>query len=275
MIDFISKNIRHWLLHQPVPAFARNFDRMNRLFWKYPVQVSIAPAHGTLVAQDRTMQIHFAHPERVMRYARQGIRPFLERLAAAYMVDAVPLARDDWVIDCGANVGELSMALLGREPGLKVVAVEPEAREADCTDANIYQGQPRTLRKVLWHEETTLRFFSAPATADSSVFEPPVPHVVREVMATTLDALVSSISAPRIRILKLEAEGAEPEILRGAESALAKIDYITADLGPERGMSQEQTATPVINFLLARGFDLVDMKFDRVVCLFKNRQVQQ
>jgi hypothetical protein len=35
-------------------------------------------------------------------------------------------------------------------------------------------------------------------------------------------------------------------------------------------MKQDQTATPVINFLLARGFALVDMRFDRVTCLFRN-----
>jgi hypothetical protein len=81
------------------------------------------------------------------------------------------------------------------------------------------------------------------------------------------------LGSERIRLLKLEAEGAEPEILVGAESVLSRIDYIAADLGPERGLKQEQTATPVINFLLARGFELIDMKFDRVTCLFRNHRV--
>lgn len=271
-LDYIPKNVRYWLLRQPASTVARHFDRLNATFWRYPIHVGMDPNRGTLLAQDDETKIHFVHPERLMRYARNGIQPFLNSLISAYMIDRVKFSKGDWVIDCGANIGEISMALLSREPSLNVVAIEPENPEAQCADANIYGGYQRTLRKVLWHEETVLRFYSSPQTADSSLFEPPAAYTVREVPATTLDVLVPSLGAERIRLLKLEAEGAEPEILWGAEASLAQIDYIAADLGPERGMKQEQTATPVINFLLARGFDLLDMNIDRVTCLFRNRR---
>ena len=71
-----------------------------------------------------------------------------------------------------------------------------------------------------------------------------------------------------------QAEGAEPEILIGCEHYLDKIDFIAVDCGPERGLLQKETATDVINFLLQRGFELVEMKFDRVVCLFRNRRAR-
>lgn len=274
MIDFVSKNIRHWLIHQNVATFARHFNWLNGGLWRYPVKVRLAPGGESLVATgDDSGEVHFCRPERIMRYAL-GVRRCLDNLLAAYMLGKVPLRPGDWVVDCGANVGEVSFALQRLQDGLSVVTIEPERLEANCADLNVHGGRPLTVRKVLWKSDGVLQFHSAAATADSSLFEPPVPHKVTEVQAITLARLVAELGIPRIRLLKLEAEGAEPEILLGAEPVLNRIDYIAADLGPERGLAQEQTATPVINFLLARGFELVDMKFDRVVCLFRNTSLE-
>jgi FkbM family methyltransferase len=272
-LDYLSKNARYWLLRQSRETVARNFNRFNAVFWKYPIRLSMAPEADTLLVEDQSARLRFVHPDRVTRYSRQGIQAFLRSLESAYMIDQVPLSRGDWVIDCGANIGELSMALLNRQPGLNIVAIEPEAAEADCADANIFGGERRTVRKVLWKEEATMRFFSAAETADSSLFQPPTSHTVREIQATTLNSLVTQLGCDRIRLLKLEAEGAEPEILQGADLVLQKIDYIAADLGPERGLKQEETATPVINHLLSCGFELIGMRFDRVTCLFRNRVI--
>ena len=62
----------------------------------------------------------------------------------------------------------------------------------------------------------------------------------------------------KVKLLKLEAEGAEPEILMGAENKLELIQYIAADLGFERGKKEESTYKQVTNFLLSRGFILVN-----------------
>lgn len=269
-LDYLSVNARHWLLGQPPAGFAANFRTLNRLFLHWPISIELGPTGSTLLAREQALDVHFCHPMRARRYSR-GIGRMLDSLHGAYLLEQVKLRRGDWVLDCGANVGEVSLALLRREPTLNIIAVEPEAPEADCADLNLFQGKPMTVRGVLWNEETTLKFYSASATADSSVIEPPSFSAVKEVPATTIDALLARRQSPRLRLLKLEAEGAEPEILQGALGSLAKIDYIAADLGPERGVKQEETATPVINMLLGHGFDLVGMRFDRVVALFRNR----
>jgi FkbM family methyltransferase len=233
--------------------------------------MELGPSGLTLLARENDCSVNFCHTARARRYSN-GVGQFLDSLHGSYLLDRVPLRPSDWVLDCGANVGEVSLALLRREPSLNIVAVEPEALEADCADLNLYQGRPRTVRGVLWHEETTLKFYSAAATADSSTIEPLKYDSVREVPATTVDALLTRMQCQRLRLLKLEAEGAEPEILQGAMGSLERIDYIAADLGPERGVRQEETATPVINLLLAQGFEIVSMRFDRVVVLFRNRR---
>lgn len=67
-----------------------------------------------------------------------------------------------------------------------------------------------------------------------------------------LDKLIDE----RVKLLKIDAEGAEEEVIIGAKNLLSKIEYIAVDLGFENGKKQESTAPPVINFLLKNDFTL-------------------
>ena len=75
-----------------------------------------------------------------------------------------------------------------------------------------------------------------------------------------------------IKLLKIEAEGAEPEVLIGAEQTIKLCEYISVDAGPERGIEQKTTIKEVKQFLLSRNFTLIQKSFDRVVLLFKNKK---
>ena len=275
--DFIAKNIRHyarqWLETLDVRVFPRYFNLLNGLFWKYPIIVRWDEDRKKMLVNDNVTSLYFCRKSRVYRYIR-GISRCLDGLARDYMLEHINFASGDWVVDCGANVGEISVWLVCNHKDVRVIAVEPEAEEADCADLNIFGGRSETVRKVLWSEETILTFYKKAETADSSVFETPGHTGTVSILATTLQKLLGERGVPSVRLLKLEAEGAEPEVLLGCGEYLEKIDFISADCGPERGMQQEATATDLINFLLPRGFDLVDMKFDRVVCLFRNRNAR-
>lgn len=84
------------------------------------------------------------------------------------------------------------------------------------------------------------------------------------------------MSDRRIRFLKVEAEGAELEVLEGAGDMLRSIDWIAADLGFERGLEQRATAPEVIPFLLDNGFRLHKLTQPQAVrYLFANRQMQR
>ena len=58
-------------------------------------------------------------------------------------------------------------------------------------------------------------------------------------------------------------------MLLGCERILQKVEYISADLGFERGPLQESTLAPVTNFLLKNGFELIDFSSPRIVALYK------
>ena len=53
---------------------------------------------------------------------------------------------------------------------------------------------------------------------------------------------------------------------------LKNIEYIAADLGPERGLDQECTLKEVVNILLDNNFKIVEFKYPRVCLLFRNKK---
>ena len=69
-----------------------------------------------------------------------------------------------------------------------------------------------------------------------------------------------------------EAEGAEPEVIRGAGKKLELIEFISADLGFERGARNESTFKEVTNYLLENNFVLIEFSDARRCALFRNKK---
>ena len=46
---------------------------------------------------------------------------------------------------------------------------------------------------------------------------------------------LDSFKYPQIKLLKIEAEGAELEVLQGSVDTLSNVEYISVDYGPKEG----------------------------------------
>ena len=86
-----------------------------------------------------------------------------------------------------------------------------------------------------------------------------------------MESLIKDLDINKIKLLKVEAEGYEPEILEGIGSMLKKIQYIAVDGGYERGIINEQTFTDITNYLLHNGFEIIDINFVHYRALFLNK----
>ena len=71
-----------------------------------------------------------------------------------------------------------------------------------------------------------------------------------------------------IDLIKLEAEGAELADLQGFEKLFYRTRYVSADLGFEN--KGQSTLPEVTNYLLAKGFEIVNIGSPRLTALFKN-----
>jgi hypothetical protein len=124
----------------------------------------------------------------------------------------------------------------------------------------------------LWFEDTDLKFYSKSHSADSSFIEISQYNSIKTVKVTTLDQYVEQHKIQVIEVLKVEAEGAEPEVLRGAVKALRRCRFVTMDCGCERGVRGEDTIRDACNAVYEQGFRMIESRVsnERVILTFEN-----
>ena len=212
-----------------------------------------------------------------MRYSNHKFQAYLsyyrgfsgrvEELEKCYFLDNIKFKKNDVVIDCGANIGDLKLWFDKKGIEIEYIAFEPSPIEYENLLKNIFPSKAHNIG--LWKENSEINFYISSKYADSSFIAPKTYENIVKVASRKVEYFINQ----RIKLLKLEAEGGEPEILLGAREKLKLIDYIAADLGFERGQNQESTMVPVINYLLSNGFELIDLNNGRVSALFKNKEI--
>jgi FkbM family methyltransferase len=121
------------------------------------------------------------------------------------------------VVDVGANIGIFSMLALAHGAS-KVIAIEADPAAFRSLRSNI-GDDPRVelYQSLLSDKNGRTRFFLATQSGDSSMIEPTSYDEIIDVAAVRLDELIRLSDGD---VLKVEAEGAEPEVLRGATRLL-------------------------------------------------------
>ena len=224
-------------------------------------------------SSDMREVIYFYHPLRTTRYF-DGISSRLEKLLEEYCVNQIPDLHSGVFIDVGSNVGEFSLGIFMRYPTSKFIRFEPSYEENLASKKNMSAANDILIPKALWSEQTELTFYRRNQHGDSSLFTPDDEHNAIRIQTTTLDDEIEKIHPGEIQLLKLEAEGAEPEILLGGEKTLKRCRYVCADLGPERGILQESTFDEAMSILNSYGFSLIGKNRGARECyLFKNGNV--
>lgn len=260
-----------WGVEDPV-RFMKNFNLYCKLRGRAVRILGYDKDKKFLVQQSNGQSIYVSRVSRIKEnYLGGGDR--LKKIFLNYLLEGIEFRRSDVVIDVGANIGELSV-YLGRQFGVKSIACEPDPTERGCLAGNLEEINGLVFGKPLWETAVEKEFYFRNDSGDSSLL--PDGSTASSVLmsCTTLDDLYKDAfggeTTKRIRLLKLEAEGAEPEILRGGRHAIQNIDYVAADLGPERGASKENTVPECVNFLLDRGFKVLRADVRRAIFVFCN-----
>jgi FkbM family methyltransferase len=169
------------------------------------------------------------------------------------------------IVDVGANIGEIGLA--AERVGLSTyIAFEPDPLAYRALERNLPGG---ILRQIALSDYVgSAEFYLKAETADSSLVPPTSPGASRILTeVSTLDREIERLGIERIDILKIEAEGSEPEVLIGGKQTLSKVDVVAIDAGPERfGAS---TAPECIEIMRECGFKLSEVRFPRGVLLFE------
>ncbi|GAA0306381.1 hypothetical protein GCM10009087_15390 [Sphingomonas oligophenolica] len=130
------------------------------------------------------------------------------------------------IIDIGANVGLVSLVLARRFGDREVHAFEPNPTTFAALEANIARNRAQNVfchRFALSDAEGVVLFHNDPVKRGTASIATGAGAHVQEVPATTLDAFAASRGIDSIGLLKIDVEGFETLVLRGAQRVLNEI----------------------------------------------------
>lgn len=208
-------------------------------------------------------KIYFPDKERTRLYSK-GYIYRLKSLEKMYLLDNIKYEHGDVVVDCGANIGEIKLIFDLKKIRVKYYGFEPGTKEFFCLKKNIKEGI--LYNQGLWHTNQKMSFFEKTDTADSSFIENNKYTSIVKKKVVRLD----NYKFKKIKLLKVEAEGAEPEVLIGARKLFKKIEFISVDCGPERGFLMQKTDKIVSNYLKQNNYKLINKSKLRDILLFRN-----
>lgn len=217
------------------------------------------------IKSDDERKLYFKHELQGGLTYINGIFQRGEYMGEIYFLNEICFIKNDIVIDCGANLGDLYIWFQNSSHDIQYKPFEPAPDEFMCLKKNI---SPHEANQVaLYNKNGLLNFFISSQKADSSLIQPNYFTLTIKVSARKLESYIDDT----IKLLKLEAEGCELEVLIGAGQKIKKIQYISADLGPERGVNNDSTFVTVKNYLISQNFKILKINHQRHTVLFKNK----
>lgn len=255
-------------------TMARWATRVSAMAGRADIRFSYDPDNALYICHDGGTHA-FAHSRRLWTlFDGRDMRG--RRLAYQYMLDQLDFAPDDWIVDVGANTGDLTLLFSAMDCPVNYIGFEPSPGEFRALEYNLKSNaalkEKNAHQLALWSDDSAeLVFYIKSAKGDSSVF--PIEGATEEIKVSSarLDKVLPS---RKYKLLKLEAEGAEPEILEGSEGIIRQFEYVAADVGFERGITTESTLPAVTNYLLARGFEVCAYNGARTCLLFRNTELE-
>ncbi|ABL79111.1 FkbM family methyltransferase [Thermofilum pendens] len=169
------------------------------------------------------------------------------------------LSPGDVFVDVGANVGYYT--LLGVLRGARVVAMEPVPQTVAVLKANLrlngFSGVI-VVDKCAWSTRGRVTLFVPSGRyygLSSAYHDRGVKGSLVGVEAVRLDDVLRGFD--RIRLVKLDVEGAEYDVLKGMESVLERVDFIVVEVS--------RRAKDIICLLKSHGFKVRRMGFTTYV----------
>ena len=207
----------------------------------------------------------FYHRKQGLYAYSGGFEKRKKELLSTYLIKNLEFKDDDVVIDVGANNGDFYLCF---DKKIKYYAYEPSPIVFSNLDYNIKNQYLYNLG-LSNISGSNIDFYLNDEYADSSIL--PISNYTKKISitTTTLDKEIEKIQQ-RIKLIKLEAEGYEPEILEGLNKYLNTVEYITIDCGFERGIKQASTITECSNYLLKNNFKMINFRSPRIVAIFRN-----
>lgn len=190
-----------------------------------------------------------------------GVAPAIEHRALLFSLEV------DGILDVGANRGQFTLACRIAKPGVPVVAFEPIPAEA-ATFRQVHGHIPwvTLLESALGHTKGTATLHLSKCADSSSLL--PIGKLQTELFGDTVEIGTINVPVNRLddlghlwafrtrQLLKLDVQGFELNVLRGAIKTLESCAYVYAECS-EVPLYDGQALRPEVEaFLGQHGFRL-------------------
>jgi len=202
-----------------------------------------------------------AHPFRYAAFFRHGVAPAIEHSAVLRDLNF------DFVVDVGANRGQFSLVCRSVRPAARIVAFEPLAEPARIYRA-VFDGDSRVrlhgcalapLRgemtiNISGRDDSSSLLPISKAQIDN--FPGTEKIAARSVITGPLPDFVQPSDLGEANLLKIDVQGFELEVLKSAETLLARFRWIYVECSFVPLYEGQALAGEIMAWLAARGFRL-------------------
>lgn len=246
---------------------------LNLILFLFKRDIRVKKEGSFYFVYSETYKLYFYLLERVDIFL-SGIDSRFKKLFHEYFLDLIDFEEGDNIVDCGAHLGEILYYF--KDKKINYFAFEPSAKLCDCIKKNISLNQNNYLtykivNKALLNTEDKVTIYIRDETGDTSL----------EADSSSKSLVIDSIRLDQyfeentsIKLLKIDAEGFEFEVLKGAENLLSSIKFIAVDAGFEKASNTSDTFNEVNQFLLSNGFDMQNKNLERFTYLYVNSRIK-
>lgn len=186
-------------------------------------------------------------------------------------IELAPLLGGDFrtVIDVGANRGQFALVARATWPQARIISFEPVPSAAARFSAVFENDSAVELHRIALGSVTEERVLTVPDADDGASFLVQLRGVPLKVQVQCLDEVELDLARPAL--LKLDVQGFELEVLKGALLTLPLIDAVIAECS-FAAAPPIPTASELVDFMSQAGFRLTgavaggeygDLRFER------------
>lgn len=228
--------MRFYAMHTPIQRGA--YRAALWLYQRFP-----PPPGEVTTTLDRTIQITL-RPHVWVDYNMYCLGAYEAPLVAFFRRSLQPASV---VLDVGAYIGQYTLLAAKYAPHGAVIAFEPHPESYQRLQAHVVRNRfahvhllnkaagerASVLTLSLDHEPSCSRIISASPSVNKTI----------EVDVISIDQVVREMSLPRVDVIKIDVEGAEGAVVRGAQETLARFRPLLI-VEMDRGREQAFGDTP-------------------------------
>jgi FkbM family methyltransferase len=235
----------------------RNFIKRKKIYFRF--------VDNFYILKQNKKSWFFKNKYRLLRNV-DGLEKRAEQLHDIYQLKNTNINDQELIVDIGANYGEFFNVFdLILKKKINYISVEPSNDCYVCLKKSI--PNQKHINSAIYNKKIKKNFFLSEDTADSSLIEPQKFSDFVEIETKTLNDIINQ----DVTLLKVEAEGAEPEIILNLRDLDYKIKYIVVDVSFERGKKKLSTEKRCLTILKSYGYYIKSeyRSNERVVILFE------